>query len=125
MRIVSYIYSGFYYLYADSKLSNKPSFSAWAGCTLSSIFYIFALLIVVGKFYDDRYGEDAFPFGVVAIILAILIALLSDWDIQYTWFGARKVEMFGIHRSRAKMTSLAVLLGSWLAFISVGFITYA
>jgi hypothetical protein len=89
------------------------------------MFYLLALLVVIGKFYNDRYGEDTFPFGVAAVISAVLIALLSDWKIQHTWFGARKVKMSGKHRSRAKITSLAVFLGSWLSFISVGLITYA
>ena len=125
MKFVSFIYSGFYYLYQESRLSSKPDFSAWAGCTLATVFYIFALLIVVGKFYDDRFGDDSFPFGAVAIVSAVAIALMSDWRIEHTWFGATKIEMSGQYRSRAKLTSLVVLLGSWVAFISVGLALYA
>jgi hypothetical protein len=124
MKLVSYIYSGFYYLYQDSKLSSKADFSAWASCTLAAIFYAFAILMVAGKFYDDRFGDGSFPFGAAAIGSALAIGLLSDWRIQHTWFGAAKIELPSPQRSKAKLSSLVVLLGSWAAFISMGLALY-
>lgn len=125
MNFISYIYSGYYYLYQDSKLSSKADFSAWASCTLAAIFYVFAILMMTGKYYDDRFGDDAFPFGAAAIGSALAIGLLSDWRIEHTWFGAAKMELSSPQRSRAKLTSLLVLLGSWLAFIFTGLALYA
>ena len=125
MKLVSYIYSGFYYLYQDSKLSSKADFSAWASCTLAAIFYVFAILMVVGKFYDDRFGDDSFPFGAAAIASALAIGLLSDWRIERTWFGAAKIDLSNRQRSKAKLSSLVLLLGSWVAFISTGLALYA
>ena len=124
MNPISFVYTGYYYLYADSGLSSKPSFSAWGSCTLTAMFYVFALLLVVGKFYDARFGEGSFPFGTIAIACGLAIALLSDWRIQHTWFGAREIEMSGRRRMLAKAVSLGLMLGSWLCFIGVGLAIY-
>ena len=125
MKFVSFIYSGYYYLFADSKLSSKPDFSAWASCTLATVFYVFSILIVVGEFYNDGSSDGGFPFAGIAIAAAIAIGLLSDWNIQHTWFGATRIDMHERQRKFAKAVSLAFLIGSWLVFISVGLIVYA
>ncbi len=124
MNPVSFVYSGYYYLYADLGLSSKPKFSAWASCTLSAIFYVFALLLIVGELYDTRFGQGSFPFGLLAIACGIGLAWLSDWKIQHTWFGARKIDMSAGTKALAKIVSLGLMLGSWLCFISVSLAIY-
>lgn len=124
VKFISFIYSGYYYLFADLKLSRKPNFSAWASCTLATIFYAFSILIIVGKLYNDRSNDSNFPFGGIAIMTAITIGLLSDWNIRHTWFGATTIEMRKRQRTFAKAVSLALLIGSWLVFISVGLTLY-
>ena len=125
MRLISFIYSGYYYFFADSGLSTKPDFSAWASCSLATIFYVFSILIAVDKLYNDRFGDSEFPFAVVVIAAALAIGLLSDWRIQHTWFGATAIEMHGRQRTVAKAVSIAFLIGSGLAYTSVGWIMYA
>lgn len=124
MKYISFIYNGYYYLYADSGLSSKPNFSAWASCTLTATFYVFAILLIVGKLYDARFGEGSFPFGVLAIGCGIGIAWLSDWNIQHTWFGARAIDMSGRTRTLAKIVSFGLMLGSGLCFMSIGMAIY-
>tara|TARA_R110000782_G_scaffold129099_1_gene220667 strand:+ start:853 stop:1245 length:393 start_codon:yes stop_codon:yes gene_type:complete len=124
MKAISFVYSGFYYLYSDSGLSHKPDFSAWASCTLAAVFYAFTLLLVIGRIVDAELGEGNFPFGLLAIASGIGIAWLSDWKIQHTWFGARKIEMSVRTRNLAKVVSLGLMLGSWLCFLGVGIAIY-
>ena len=125
MKLVSFIYSGYYYLFVDSKLSSKPDFSAWASCSIVTVFYVFSILTFVGKLYDDKFGDGEFPFAVFTIAAALGIGLLSDWDIKHTWFGANAIEMHGRRRAVAKVTSLMLLLVSGLAYVSVGLVMYA
>lgn len=124
MSPISFVYTGYYYLYADSGLSSRPNFSAWASCTLAAIFYVFAILLIVGEVYETRFGADSFPFGVIAIACGIAIAWLSDWKIQHTWFGAREVDLLGNDRTLAKIVALGLMLGSWLCFIIIGLVLY-
>lgn len=124
MNPISFVYSGYYYLYADPGLSSKPNFSAWASCTLAATFYVFALLTFVGKLYDARIREGSFPFGILAIACGIGITWLSDWKIQHTWFGIREIEILGSTRTLAKVFSLGLMLGSWLCFIGVALALY-
>ena len=125
MRLISFIYSGYYYFFADSGLSTKPDFSAWASCSITAVFYVFSILIAIDKLYNDRFGDDSSPFSIVAIAAALAIGLLSDWKIQHTWFGARTIEMRGRQRTVAKAISVGLLIGSGLAYVSVGLIMYA
>lgn len=124
MNPISFVYSGYYYLFGDSGLSSRPDFSAWASCTLSAVFYVYALLLIVDKLYETRFGAGSFSFGTFAIVCGVAIALLSDWKIQHTWFGAREVDMSGSTRTLAKMIALGLMLGSWLCFIGVGLAIY-
>ena len=97
MNPISFVYTGYYYLYADSGLSRKPNFSARGSRTLTAMFYVFALLLVVGNFYDGRFGEGSFPFGAIAILCGLAIAWLSDrentthlvWRTPYRIVGSQ------------------------------------
>ena len=124
MKALSFIYSGYYYFFVDSKLSSRPDFSAWASCSIATLFYVFSILTVIDKLYNDGFGDREFPFGVIVIAAALAIGLLSDWRIEHTWFGARAIEMHGRQRTLAKLVSLSLFAGSGLAYISVGFIMY-
>ena len=88
------------------------------------MFYVFTLLLVVGGLYDTRFGEGSFPFGAIAIACGLGIGFLSDWKMRHTWFGAREIDMSGKMRTRAKIVSSGLMLGSWLCFIGVGLAIY-
>jgi len=124
MRILRVIYNGYYHTFAGTRLSRNPAFSAWVLCTLAALFYLYSTLLVVEAVFDSIFYEGAFPFLAVALPSSALLALLSDWNINWTWFGASATDMSESSVRRAKWIASAFLVGSWVSFIAINLVLY-
>ncbi|MDJ0712448.1 MAG: hypothetical protein QNJ14_18830 [Woeseiaceae bacterium] len=125
MKIATFLYNGYYSFFARSRLSTKPDFSAWASCTLASIFYYFALFSILDGLVQ-RWTGHPIPWGFqIQTGLGIALVLGSDWNIRHTWFGAKREDLPEERLRKARLAALLVLIGSWIAFITTAILVYA
>ena len=125
MKIATFLYNGYYSFFDRNRLSTKPDFSAWASCTLASIFYVLSVFSVLDGLVRNWTGEPI-PWGLqIQIGLGAAIALGSDWNIRHTWFGAKKEELSDEQLSTARLAAIVVLIGSWISFVTTAILVYA
>lgn len=122
MRVATFLYNGYYSLYA--RVSKKPEFSAWASLTLASFVYLLSVFNVLDGLFLHLTGQPV-PYGIqIQIALGVTLAWGSDRNINHTWFGAEKVELPEEILRKARLTASLVLIGSWIAFISTAILVY-
>ena len=124
MKLASFLYNGFYSLFARSCLSTKPDFSAWAACTLASLFYFLAAFSLLDGIVRKWSGHPI-PWSLpIQIAVGLALALGSDWRIEHSWFGVKREELPQDKRAGAELAAFLFLVGSWIAFITAALVVY-
>ena len=125
MKVATFLYNGYYSFFDRSRLSKKPDFSAWASCTLASFFYLLSIFSILDGMVSKWTGQPI-PWGLwIQIGLGVGLAWSSDWNIQHTWYGAKKEEFSEERLGNARVAAFLVLVGSWIAFIITAYLVYA
>jgi hypothetical protein len=124
VKLASFLYDGFYSFFDRHRFSTKPDFSAWAGCTLACLFYLFAAFSLADGAVAKWTGQPI-PWGLhIQIGLGIALVLGSDWRIEHSWFGVKKEELPQEKVANAEFAAFAFLIGSWVAFMTAALFVY-